>query len=131
MPSPNGCLGDCCAAFFYPTHKDELKSAVPRTRDEQTIKGMLIPLTIREMQARRKKFGVEGNLADKDTSGHWYKCRHWDENTRLCTIYTQRPQMCRDYPYAGKCEYGCSHRPTPNVIQRYINDAVAAKSRPR
>ena len=32
--------------------------------------------------------------------GH-YSCKHWDTETRLCRIYEQRPQMCRDYPEPG------------------------------
>jgi Fe-S-cluster containining protein len=37
-------------------------------------------------------------------------CRFLDERTRLCTVYDNRPQMCRDFPTAvgnrlGHCPY--------------------------
>lgn len=131
MSAPNGCTGQCCAVFYVPWHKDELAATTPIDPDDVTLKQMLIPLTRREVRARRAKFGISPTTLGEDTEGHWYKCRHWDEDTRLCTIYDSRPTMCRDFPYARKCDYGCDYRPPPSIIQQYINDAVADKARPR
>jgi Fe-S-cluster containining protein len=75
-----------------------------------TLLGMLEPITIKEAQARRAKFGGAPLLEGADEEVGWFKCRHWDETTRLCTIYDQRPWMCRIYPSTSKgevCDHGC------------------------
>ena len=32
-------------------------------------------------------------------------CRFFDTTERRCTIYTARPQVCRDYPNGNRCGY--------------------------
>ena len=32
-------------------------------------------------------------------------CRFFDTDERRCTIYTARPQVCRDYPNGNRCGY--------------------------
>lgn len=131
MPAPNGCDGSCCAAFYIPTHKDDFAKVIPETPDDITIRHMLIPLTRVEVRDRREQFGIDFGLPPKNTAGHWYKCRHWNEETRLCGIYEQRPKMCRDFPYEKKCEYGCSYRPPRDIVQEYIAERLKDKARPR
>lgn len=131
MTAPNGCRGDCCVAFYVPTHKDDLASTPTADFDVATMKDMLIPLTRRQVRDRRAKFGVKHTPMSPDAEGYLYKCRHWDEDTRLCKIYAQRPKMCRDFPYEKPCGYGCSHRPERDIIQSYIAKRVAEKARPQ
>jgi Fe-S-cluster containining protein len=72
-----------------------------------TVAGMVEPLTLEETIARLARFGV---MKPPVEGIQHYKCRHWDEETRLCKIYDRRPYMCRDYPGYGEaaaCEYGC------------------------
>jgi len=39
---------------------------------------------------------------------HHYTCKHWDQKTKLCTIYEHRPLMCRRFPNGEACPYpGC------------------------
>lgn len=98
--------------------------------DGDQLVDMLIPLTQDEAVARRDRLGgPDGTLADRD----WFTCRHWDETTRLCTIYPQRPHMCRDYPYEAECEHGCGYR-LPR-LQRFarqlrLNHPVTARTFP-
>lgn len=32
-------------------------------------------------------------------------CRFFDTRERRCTVYTARPQVCREYPNGSKCGY--------------------------
>lgn len=65
---------------------------------------MLIPLTREEATERAREFDL---FADTSEWGDFtaYKCRHWDENTTLCTAYDERPRMCAQYPYGKACQH--------------------------
>lgn len=72
---------------------------------------MLIPLTPKEARERNQRFGDTGDPSSHfpwSDRGHNFTCRHWDESTRLCGIYEDRPKMCRRFPYGKKCPFGCS-----------------------
>jgi Fe-S-cluster containining protein len=44
----------------------------------------------------------------QDRMMHHYTCKHYDRDTKLCTIYENRPLMCRNYPNGHACRYpGC------------------------
>ena len=45
---------------------------------------------------------------------HWYTCRHLDTSTGLCTVYAQRPAMCRDFPYGTTCQH-CGYKDRADV----------------
>ena len=34
-----------------------------------------------------------------------FTCKYFDLDTRRCTAYDRRPQMCRDFPEEGECGY--------------------------
>ena len=82
----------------------------PRARDTEFILDMLVPLTRPQALARSRRLGYP----DPPRYGPKYQlftCRHWNEETRLCGAYEDRPDMCRDYPYSGRdCERGCSYK---------------------
>jgi Fe-S-cluster containining protein len=104
----NGCSGVCCSAFRIPRSLDELRALGENGNEEAgQIADMVIPLTPDEARARNIEFGGEPNFADEDAGLH-YACRNWDEETRLCTIYDERPEMCRAFPYGEPCAFGCS-----------------------
>lgn len=106
----NGCSGACCAAFTLTPDLEEceVEGGTRRVDDEAYIADMVVPISVGEALARKVAFGgsVDEGLGGKQ----WYRCRHWDEGTRLCREYGSRPAMCRDYPYlrGGGCEHGCS-----------------------
>ena len=80
-------------------------------RDGRFISDMVIPLTRRQAVARWRKFvSTETPLPRLPKDRATFTCRHWDENTRLCTVYEERPLMCRAYPYGGACSAGCSYQ---------------------
>lgn len=79
---------------------------------------MLIPLTVEEARARAAKFGGNPRIL-KRKAGHHFTCRHWDEETRLCGAYNERPAMCSEYPYGNVCELAdgcCNYQVSQDVI---------------
>jgi Fe-S-cluster containining protein len=107
----SGCDGACCVAFVLSSQGDEMMDGIRPAHtvlDGEKVLDMLTEITPRQARYRRGKFGV-GFPAGGDKQ-RWYRCRHWNERTRLCGIYEERPQMCRDYPgygEGGKCSFGC------------------------
>jgi Fe-S-cluster containining protein len=105
------CTGKCCVAFPLNKTLGELAAMrYPASAFEAlTILGMIQPLTVEETRERAARFG----LGEPDDEIKYYSCRHWDEETRLCTIYDERPWMCRTYPNEDKCDHGCDCKGTP------------------
>ena len=106
------CAGSCCAVFYISKTAEEMKADADTIMDGAYIADMLIPLSGEETRDRVRRFGVggsESNLAEDEYEGHRFTCRHWDEDTRLCTDYENRPEMCRDYPYHHECRHGCDY----------------------
>jgi Fe-S-cluster containining protein len=104
------CDGTCCVAFTLSKHPGELVMG-PAIDDPGsvvetfTLLGMLEPLTVEQARGRRARLGGhEPN--PRATDGEYFSCRHWDETTRLCSIYARRPWMCRWYPNSGQCDLG-------------------------
>lgn len=103
------CDGACCAAFYMPRKHMEVLANFPSVMEGDYIADMVIPLSTEEVTERRLRFGIteKHNISE----GHGYTCRHWDEETTLCTAYEERPKMCRDYPYDKACEHCKCHSP--------------------
>jgi Fe-S-cluster containining protein len=109
------CGGGCCAVFWLP------KEVPDNIYDAAFIRDMRIELTAEQAQERWAKFVGDGRvLPPAEPERPWYTCRHWDEDTRLCTVYEQRPMLCRDYPYGRPCSHGCDYQiAEPEVLARY------------
>lgn len=106
------CQGDCCVAFRVPYTMEELEAGDVGDQDQAeafVLAEMLEPLTLQEFMDRQDEFvlGARTRVTEED-DGHLYKCKKWDEETRLCTDYENRPPMCRTFPYDKPCRYGCS-----------------------
>jgi Fe-S-cluster containining protein len=113
---PGECSGKCCAVFNYPTTPDKLRLRSEGREgfwpdQDRFLADMLVSLTPDEAEERALRFEITPpsgfNLASWAEQGLLYTCRHWDEESRLCTVYEDRPQMCREYPYAGRCQHDC------------------------
>lgn len=110
-------------AFRVPHTLEELALGIVGEQDAGEaldLAAMLQPLTPYEANLRQAALtlGDVTNFGPED-EGHLYMCRHWDEETRLCAIYEDRPPMCRTFPYGEPCRYGCSCqgvKPGPEVI---------------
>lgn len=89
---------------------DWLKVGSGIPEDGDLIAFMCRPLTREQVLERRDRFGLTGEPV---TDRQHYMCIYWDEDTRRCGIYEQRPQLCRGYPGYGSggpehvCEHGC------------------------
>lgn len=88
------CDGSCCERFWLPMDQDGLwasysdyQQGFPAIPDIEMIAQMTI------------------YLEPAVTNGHWYTCKFWDSESRLCTIYNDRPRMCREYPYGSECTH--------------------------
>jgi Fe-S-cluster containining protein len=89
-------------------------------RDGEVIAEMVVPLSVLEANERLERFGSDREYTS-ESEGHVYTCRHFDDETRLCTIYERRPEMCRDYPYghSGGCEYECGYCTPSDVVGKW------------
>lgn len=103
-----GCQGNCCAVFYFPSTLTALNEGRREIiRDGEYIADMLIELTNGEAVLRAESFGFEAPGISEASEGHFFTCRHWDEETKLCGDYENRPAMCREYPYSKQCAHGC------------------------
>ena len=127
MPNPT-CSGACCAVFPYSIDLPMIhRQADSGCAHSQKLVDMLIPLAPGEAVERAAKFGVDFSPYHEDGNAGvageqaLYTCSWWDEETRLCTNYDDRPHMCRDYPYAGRCTANCecSYTAPMNIITEY------------
>lgn len=111
------CTGKCCAVFNYTTPPEKLLERSEGQDgfwpdQDRFLADMLVALTPDEAVERAERFNVtppEGfDLREWAEYGPSYTCRHWDEETGLCGVYEDRPEMCKEYPYAGKCQHDCA-----------------------
>jgi Fe-S-cluster containining protein len=102
----SNCDGRCCAVFHFTFDLDRVRR---RVVDGEFIADMLVPLTDKQAKERADKFGI-GAIHPPGKGRAFFTCKHWDEDTRLCTAYDKRPSMCRDYPYGKVCDHGCGYQ---------------------
>jgi len=104
------CSGKCCAVFNFPTTPEQLRER--NQGDDAFLADMLVGLTPDEAEERSLRFDItppEGYSIRQWAEGHpAYTCRHWDERSRLCGVYEDRPMMCARYPYGEKCQHDCN-----------------------
>lgn len=56
---------------------------------------------------------------------HHYTCKHFDKKTKLCTIYDERPLMCRRFPNGEPCPYpGCKLPGNKKQKKRALKEIV-------
>lgn len=49
-----------------------------------------------------------------------FTCQHFDTESRQCLIYERRPDMCRGYPYEGRCGFCGYTEPSEHVNERAV-----------
>lgn len=109
--------------------KDVLTERQHAIQDGPYILDMIIPLTHDAARERARELRTIGAETWEPVAGsNYFTCRHWDELTRLCTAYEDRPTMCRDYPYGGACQHGCSFCPVKedNDVPAEVPEVQAA-----
>jgi Fe-S-cluster containining protein len=81
------CPGFCCQTVYLPMDHANLHRFADVLIDGHQIADMLEP------------------TGETTGTSHHFTCKNWDPNMRLCTVYENRPFMCRDYPYGRPCEH--------------------------
>lgn len=124
------CDGRCCAVFYFPSSPAQIRAkGFKRYVDGKTISRMLVPLDREAAKKRIEAFSISPPGGTDEwidrAEGSIYTCKHWDEDSRLCTIYDKRPQMCADYPYRGTCQHGCGYT-LPQAHREDYDARVAA-----
>jgi Fe-S-cluster containining protein len=81
--------------------------------DSLTLLSMLEPISYEQACERWDRFADGYRPPEPPPEGTvepYFRCIRWDEHTRLCTDYENRPGMCRAFPYSDgdrACQYGC------------------------
>lgn len=107
MSCSETCAGACCAVFTIWKDVWDPKRRLS-VEDGEYIADMLVAIPATEAAERARRFGSTYEPAASD-GRVWFKCRHWDEETRLCTAYDERPRMCSEYPYGQGCDHSCGY----------------------
>lgn len=109
----NGC-GGCCdpvTSIFTPS---DLARLPPDAVDDRTRRWLLHDLERiprREGLAAsphltgggRTTFSMDGRTGQPVVAfSVFYRCRLYDAESRRCTDYDNRPQVCRDFPFEGR-----------------------------
>lgn len=108
------CTGHCCEDFILPRSPEELHTRTTGHKDDNLIARMVLYLG---------KYRAENQNYPGGSEGHHYTCRYFDKATRDCTIYEERPDMCRDAPYNRPCTFkGCELTPElrPDVLVQHV-----------
>ena len=116
------CTGHCCQNFYIPLSPEELEAGYHRWRaggEQLNMNGgkpnpiykdihLLAPMVVYLGFTDKAPKEIEKSEGPP-VKAHRYRCKHFDPKTRDCTIYSMRPQMCRDYPSSEGCNFAaCS-----------------------
>ena len=117
------CTGHCCRVFVLPYAPDEIWDKQDTLRDGRIIADMVIYLGYEPHRDIFIRHGLTPHKYYDDDPRHWYTCRHYKDGD--CTIYAQRPTMCRAFPYGKDCEYSdCTAVDIPEMKRDMYNDDV-------
>ena len=111
MSRTSPCTGACCSVFYLPYTSDALQSRASHIHEGQYIAAMVEPLTLDAAAQRAADTGIDwpksilGGSPLEAGEGHLYTCRNWEERTRKCIRYGDRPEMCSAYPYRKMCRH--------------------------
>lgn len=111
MTACNGC-GACCSPVALAFTQDDIRRALPAQIDPANRAWVLNDLTPITRREGIRRTGMNGGITTA-VVGHgrsteavltltfFYECRHYDDASRTCRAYDQRPPMCADYPWYG------------------------------
>jgi Fe-S-cluster containining protein len=129
----DGC-GACCDPVSLPYTLREMLTdpAIPADQRQWAARS-LTPMSPREafriapwLRGRLQR--VEGRLVPT----FYFRCRHFDRETRRCTDYENRPLMCREYPwYDGQVPANAALPPTCSFRADIGEVPVAITPRPQ
>lgn len=111
MTECNGC-GQCCevvALSYRQTQADILKLRGEIPEDEaKWAKECLVPMSrrvVKELQPDLLHLMVppphmvNARLRAGTVIPFYYSCKNWDSETKMCTDYENRPNLCKGFPW--------------------------------
>lgn len=117
------CIGRCCRAFVLSAELGDLETYdFTNTQDGAFIKDMLIPL---------------GRVTTNPVTGFVYSCekelwacKHHDTKTGDCTVYDNRPTMCRLHGVAAAYPCEVPDCPLAATVDTQDGNTPVASSTP-
>lgn len=124
------CMGHCCENFslpFSPMSIENLKRRIQkgvkhvlydsgryagRYYVKENQLSMIFDMVIFKQESHQPCQKTRGDslLGEKSRHRYHYTCKHYDRVNRVCTVYEDRPPMCRSYG-EGSCNYpGCTKK---------------------
>jgi Fe-S-cluster containining protein len=116
------CTGDCCRAFVLNASPEELRTwsaahlrsalaagrpLIHSEREQWFIATMLIPLDLENLPEDAVKAMGPKAVEEARAGNHvLYTCKHLNRETGDCSVYDDRPNMCRIYPDNGFAPHG-------------------------
>lgn len=113
MTSCNGC-GRCCDPVVLPYTQEEAARLMPGRDIEADVRDFVLhdltPMRRRDglaMVSDYMKEGAKTTWAPTPwdppviTVSHFFTCRHYDQATRSCLNFENRPSICRGFPWYG------------------------------
>jgi Fe-S-cluster containining protein len=90
------CPAYCCS---YPT--------IPVTMRDLRRLARRFELSVEDAERRFTKTASDGTRIMRHRKDHIFPttCRFLDGDDRSCTVYEDRPQICRDFPSSHRCGY--------------------------
>lgn len=141
------CTGHCCEDFTIPyspmeaefwqkvdkhwKQKFGVKQITnPHTREFHQVMAMIEFVRPGDGNVSSGTRGLKHNRKHWQGSGYqrvWhYRCKNFDTEKRICKIYEDRPQMCRNFPHSSKCQYKkCTWKPKPYEEQYEGSESIA------
>ena len=90
------CPAYCCTYPNIPVTMRDVKRLARR-----------FEITVSEAERRFTKKGTDGDRVMRHRVDHIFPttCQFLDQETRNCTVYEDRPKLCREFPSTHRCGY--------------------------
>lgn len=102
-----GCNADCCAMLLEVTIEDLVRLGVCREDEAAGSHKKLFKRLRREKIAMSYRDGTGLFMLQSKSNGD---CQFLNSETRLCTVYDKRPNVCRKFPSIGPRPTFCPAR---------------------
>ncbi len=101
-----GCSGDCCTMPVEVKATDLIRLEVATVDEVEISKRKLSRRLMKEGIIQSYREGTDVFMLGSRPNGD---CRFLHPQSRLCTVYEKRPEVCRDFPKIGP-RPGCCPR---------------------
>lgn len=105
----NRCTGHCCEAFIISRDQAIRELALSEDKEEIIELSKILNLSIH-------------------VSGEYHTCKYFNDKTRNCDNYLERPKMCKEYPYGRNCDFSdCTWKSVrlPYTVREEYNPKIS------